>query len=610
MAEYFKREFDSLRNSPIALGLGIGILALAILGARLQVPELTMTMIVAICVAIGLVAFKKIKSGYVFLVYITSLALLYQTTLLSNQLIGTDIHSEFYFAKLTKANGFWNWTLPHSYNSAIVPSFILPMMGKFSGIGTLWTFKIVAPIFFAFVPLLLYYVFKSQFGKKIAFFSAMFFVIMPTYSMEMVGITRQQSAELMFAIILVIMIVSKLSLKVKIPAIIGLSVLTVIFHYSLFLIVLAYFGIAVLVLIGFKNRTIPLKWMMITMGVVMAVGIGYFSTVSSGIPIKSMSWLGQSQIYRLAPEMVEEPTSEPLRPTSLPPEINTAYIAQANHPTTFADHESMMQTALGMDMASASASGKSFRIFQVITQVLIVIGTVVIIRKRKNLSPEYFAFCIGSVVIMIMCFAFPGFSAMLNASRFYHIALIFLAPAVILGGMLIFKKYQIIALGILIPYFLLSSGFAFEASKSTITDRIDLPFSTALSYQRVDLGGVFTENDIAVRDYAWDNKLLPIYGDLYGELILEESYGLDGWGQGLMYLPYAHNLFPVSKEDIISKSYIYMRERNMQTETVTFWHGPGLRQSHTFGDYGLVNELASRPIIYQKGDAILYGKRQ
>jgi len=438
----------------------------------------------------------------------------------------------------------------------------------------------------------------------------MFFVIMPAYSIEMVGITRQQSAELMFSIMLLIMVVGKFNLKAKVPIIISLSALAVIFHYSLFLIILSYFAIAVLVLIGFRNRTIPLKWLMATVGILLAVGIGYFGTISSGIPLKSMSWLGQSQMYRLSPETVEEPTSEPLQPTSLPAEINTAYIAQANHPTTFADHEVMMQTALGMDMATATPLGKGFRIFQGITQTLIVIGAVVIIRKRKQLSPEYFAFCIGSIVIMTLCFAMPGFSSMLNASRFYRIALMLLAPAVVIGGLQVVKRYEIFALGILVPYFLLSSGFAFEATKSTTIERIDLPFSTALSYQRVDLGGVFTDNDITVRDYAWQNKLLPIYGDLYGELILEESYGLDGWGKGLVYLPYAHNLFPIPKEDIIADSYIFLRERNMEEEIVTFWHGPGLRQSHSFADYGLVEELACREIIYQKGNAVLYGQRQ
>ncbi len=619
MISWFKTQFTELKSSPLSLCLGIGVLSLSISGARFQIPNFTMAMIVLICVILALVAFKKIKTGFPFLIYMAGLALLYQTTLLSNFIIGTDIHSEYYFAHLTETTGFWNWTLPHSYNSAMASVFILPTIGKATGIGTLWTFKIIAPIFFAFVPFLLYYVFKSQFGMKTAFFSAMFFIIMPAYAMEVAGITRQQSAELMFAIMLTIMVAGKFGLKYKIPAIIGLSILTIIFHYSLFLIILAYFAIAVLILIGFKNRTIPLKWIVATFGILLIVGIGYFGTVSSGIPLKSMSWLGQSQIYRISlgigqqfnppwAPLVEEPTSEPLRPSSLPPEINTAYVAQANRPTTFADHESMMQTALGMDIATASPAGKTFRVFQIATQVLLVLGTILIIARRKQLSPEYFAFCMGSVMILFLCFAVPGFSAMLNASRFYHIALILLSPAIIIGGLKIVKRYEIFALAILIPYFILSSGFVFEAKKSITIDKLDVPFSTALSYQRLDLGGVFTENDIAVRDYAWEHKLLPIYSDLYGELILEESYGLDGWGEGLMYLPFASGLLDSEEELVLPDTYIFLRERNTQTQTLTFWHGPGLRKSYTYEEFGLTRELENRPVLFQIGDAVIYGK--
>ena len=621
MAHYWN-EIKSIKNSPLALSLGIGTLLLSILGARLQVPSLTMAMIIVICVILALAAFKKIKKEtFPFLVYVVGLALVFQTTLLSNSLIGTDIHSEFYFAQLTETNGFWDWTLPHSYNSAIASVFLLPAIGKVMGIGTLWAFKVIAPIFFAFVPFLIYYIFRSQFRTKVAFFSAMFFVLMPAYAMEVASITRQQSAELMFTIMLAVIVIGKFGLKVKVPTLIGLSSLAIMFHYSLFLIILAYFAIAVLILIGFKNRTIPLKWMLATVGILLMVGIGYFGTVSSGIPLKSMEWLGQSQIYRVTQNLgkqfnppvapwVEEPTSDPLRPSSLPAEINTAYIAQANRPTTFNDHESMMKTALGMDIAEASPLGKGFRILQGITQALLVLGTILLIIRRKRLSPEYFAFCMGSVVILFLCFALPSFSAMLNASRFYHIALILLSPAIIIGGLFIVKKHEILTLAVIIPYFLISSGFVFEASKSTAIDKLDVPFSTALSYQRVDLGGVFTENDLAVRDYAWEHKLLPIYGDLYGELALEESYGLDGWGEGLMYLPFAGGLLQSEDQPILPAPYIFLRERNTQTQTVTFWHEPGLRKSYGYDEFGMTEELENRPIIYQEGDAIIYGERQ
>ena len=76
-----------------------------------------------------------------------------------------------------------------------------------------------------------------------------------------------------------------------------------------------------------------------------------------------------------------------------------------------------------------------------------------------------------------------------------------------------------------------------------------------------------------------------------------------------MYLPFASGLLQSEEQPILPDFYIFMRERNTQTETVTFWHGPGLRKSYTYSEFGLTKEIENRPIIYRKGDAIIYGER-
>jgi len=279
-----------------------------------------------------------------------------------------------------------------------------------------------------------------------------------------------------------------------------------------------------------------------------------------------------------------------------------------------------------MDMSQSSGFGKTFRVLQGLTQALLVVGFAQLIRKRKNLKPEYLSFCAGSFTILGLCLGIPGFSAMLNASRFYHIALLIVAPAVILGGLLLFRNYKVLTLAVLIPYFLVSSGFMFEATKMTQTERLDVPFSTALSYQRLDIGTVYSDNDIRVADWAWEHRLLPIYADLNGELLLEERYGLEGWGKGLNYLPFIAEPSKMSTPTkiIISipqfepppdKSYIFLRERNNQTQTVTFWNGLGLRVTYSYAMFGLDKELGwdwvlrNRPILYQVGDATIYGEK-
>lgn len=618
---YFK-QLASIKNNPLALWLSIAILSLSILGARLQIPNLTMAMIILVCVIMGLAVFKKIKpDSFPVVIYISTLALLFQTTLLSNGLVGTDIHSEYYFAHLTERTGFWDYTISHAFNSAIASVYFVPMIARFTGISVLWIFKIGSPIMFAFVPFLLYYIFKSQFKEKIAFLGCMFFIIIPPFAIEMVSLPRQQISELMFVIALYFIIASKVGLKVKLPIVIACASLATIFHYSLFLIIVAYLGVGIITLLAFKNRIFPVKYMAIILVVVVGTGFLYFGNIADGVPLKSMQWLGQSQVSRVVTmiqnpatnkPLVPPPSNELLIPSSIPPEVTESQMPKPI--TTFKDHDPQMKAVLGLDMADVSSSGKAFRIFQIITQILLVVGTTQLVRKRKKYSPEYFAFCMGSVVILTLCFGLPGFSAILNASRFYHITMILLAPVAVIGGLAILRSKKAVILAVFIPYFLLSSGFVFEATKSEQIGYLDIPFATSLSYQRLDLAGVYSDNDLDVAKWAYGQKLLPIYGDLYGELLLEEQFGVEGWGKGMAYIPHPYldydTTFKFEENRMESESYIFMRERNTETQTVTFWNGVGLRTTYPFAEFELTEEIENRPVIYQKGDAKIYGERQ
>jgi len=56
------------------------------------------------------------------------------------------------------------------------------------------------------------------------------------------------------------------------------------------------------------------------------------------------------------------------------------------------------------------------------------------------------------------------------------------------------------------------------------------------------------------------------------------------------------------------KSYVFMRERNTETQTVTFWNGVGLRTTYPFDRFKLEEDLKRRPIIFQRGNAVIYGE--
>ena len=95
---------------------------------------------------------------------------------------------------------------------------------------------------------------------------------------------------------------------------------------------------------------------------------------------------------------------------------------------------------------------------------------------------------------------------------------------VIVCSIFIFRNMKILSLGLIIPYFVFTSGAMFELTQQTNINQINMPYSISLSNHRVDMVGVFTENDLKVRDWAVENNLvINMYADTHSQLILWEK---------------------------------------------------------------------------------------
>lgn len=580
---------------------GLGILSLAVFGALTQNIYFLYALIIGVCVVVGLVAFDKFsEKHYPYLLFAIGLALLYQTTLMSAGLVGTDIHTEYYFYQLSASNG-WDPSQTHAYNSCIGTVIIAPFIAKVLHIDGVWVFKAIYPFLFSFVPVLLYYVFRKQVGAKMAFLATFFFLIVPTWSLEMIGLPRQMLAELMLALCLFFIVVSRWRLQITIPLILVCAILGLLFHYAMGSIIIIYlvFGAAFLLL--FKRRTLPVKWLSLVAVIVLIVGFGYYGLVGQGFPLYDWSDNLKAQVLRIMPK-AEVPTS-----------TEGVTLPGASSTSLFAGQEPLVQTALGLDLLEASPDGKAFRVLQFLTQGCIVLGCGYLVWNRKKYSPEFLAFAGVSAVLIGACIFIPGFSAMLNVSRFYHIALFLLAPALVLGGKVIFRNLKILTLCLLIPYFLFTSGCVFEAIKVKDISYVNIPYSIALSHERVEVGGVFTKNDMMARDWAVDHASGPIYADVYGVLLLAEKMPITlnaswtGWDTNYLLL---------SSLGVPDGAYIFLRERNEQRHEITIMpENPtgsvtGMRVTYGYSGFGLDKMLVGRAIIHREGDAVIYGKRR
>lgn len=549
-----------------------------------------MALIAIVCVLIGLVAFNVIRERfYPYLLYAISLAILLQITLASPGLVGTDIHLEYYFAVISGENG-WDTSIPYLNNSSFALTIIAPWINKIFHIPLIWVFKIVFPMMFASVPVLLYYVFKEWITDKQAFLAAFFFVSVPTYFMELTGIAREQVAEVFLALTLFLIVVSKMRLRYKLPAVIASSLMVIVCHYSLGPIIMFILAVGfVLQLVLRTDIRFPAWAFGIATLVLIVCSVAYYHNIAEGKPLRYMTAIVPVEtqkiwLFEIGPMYPPFPPDEIL----YPPGSDTI----PSSVPYFENHEVVVKAAIGLDFMQTSTWGKVFRVFQFITQIMVVIGFFVFWKLKKK---GYYVLAASCGLLLALCVFVPGISAILNATRFYHLTLFLLAPAFVVGSQLVFKDLRIVVLCVMIPYFLFTSGFMYEATRSTEITRLDMPYSVALSDHRFDLGASPTENDVIVREWIEENNPEVLYADYYGVLFLQETLGT----KKIYRLPEDWTrlrAWDIRELGIPKGSYVFLRERG----TAVFWAGIGLRVQYPYNEIHL-DKLGDR--VYNAGNA-------
>jgi len=510
-----------------------------------------MTFIIFVCIVVALAAFGIIKEKYYpYVLYSISLALLLQVTLALTGLVGTDIHLEYYFAT-TK----WSPSFPHSYNSALGDVLLVPFLAHL--IPALWVFKIMFPAMFACVPVILYFVFKHWVSAKLAFLSAFLFISVPTYFTELTGIPKQQLAELFLALMFLLFVID-FKLKYKLPAVIVLCALVVVSHYSLGMILMFLLVIAFATKACLEERERFPTWALgLTTLVVVVGGIFYYGRIAGGTPL--------SCVLNLVPVKPIEVGPVQVGPVQVGPVVVGPVISMTtSYPT-------LMKMALGLDFLKVGVLGKLFRLLQWFTLILLAVG---LVRMRKS----YWTFASGCVAILALCVLVPSFSAILNTTRFYHLSLFALAPALVVGGVKLLNYKVLTAL--LLVYFLFTSGFVFEAAKIPNVSDLTIPYNVALTHDRIDLGTT-TENDEGVRDWIVKNDVKPIYADFYGFLFLQEKLGTS-------------SSLKMLTTDFDVDGYVFLRERSVEDGNLIYWKDIGLREC---------GSIENGKTVYQVGDS-------
>jgi uncharacterized membrane protein len=358
-------------------------------------------------------------------IFTIALALLWSRSVLSTYVWGWDINLELLFARLVYTSSAWNANLAWDVNAMPSVVILAPIIAKITGLDLVWVFKLVYPLIFAFVPLGIYKVAKSQTTPAIAFFSAFFFMSIFVFFEEMLQLARQEIAELYLVLIVLLIVDRKMHRSTRWLLLITFALSLVISHYGLTYIAITLLVTAWLIM-SLRERPIIARWWSRTRRPIATKSIGavrysdqrrvtktafillfvvlaslWYGFVASGAPLNHGLQSGGQIITSLA--------------SFLDPKATQAlYIVQA--PTT-----SLLRT-ITKDLTLVSLGFFAIGLF-------VVLAALVSLRFAR----EFLALSIASFIILGCCVVVPFFANQLNTSRMYQIASIFSGLFIVLG---------------------------------------------------------------------------------------------------------------------------------------------------------------------------------
>ena len=428
--------------SPPALFLCL-IPFLSIFGTYLmnfyQTNIIQIFLIIIIALIVLLIAFDKFipKNLYPLAVFVISISLLYHHSLISMYLWGWDIHTEYYVANLVKMNSIWDPTVPVSCNAMLSVVMLGPVFSDICGMNLVWFYKIIYPLLLSLVPLGLYRVFQKQTDDKIAFLSCFFLMVSVSFFVWMLLLPRQGIAEI-FLVLFVLLMIDKNMHKVKrsfLFIVFGISL--AVSHYGLSYIYMFCLIAVWLILVLLENPTIQ------------KMRDNFYCKFSrkreeparnpNSFKIEgrtiSTTFVLVFITFTLTWYMYVSSSSAFDNIVRIGDHIASSIFTDFLNPEAVQGLEMMLaQPALGL-------LHEVNRVICYLNQIFIVIGGIVLLLKRREMKfeSEYAAFSMVNLAILFAAISVPFFASSLNMVRLHHIALIFLAPFCVIGGIAVLK---------------------------------------------------------------------------------------------------------------------------------------------------------------------------
>lgn len=414
-SQLFHSEIDT--KGAILSGVSISLLSLSIVGALYHSVFLLVSAIAgtAAIFATSIFLYKRVPScHYTFALFVVSLSLLLQTSLITRHIMGWgDIFGEYYVYQSVRTAGHWaspGIVLSHDAISnlqSILSVTILPT--AYSAVLNLngeLIFKIVFPFVFCFAPIFLFKTYETQLGKIVALLSVFFFIAEPLnlYGLGSLSLAREMITYLFLSAMIFCFVKQDLDLWTRRVLVIMFSAGLAVSHYSLaflsvFLIVFVYVAMRIT---GKKDALLNLALVLC----IVSITFGWYMYVATP-PLNNLTDAFQNVASRLTTDLF--------------------------NPQNRVDQG---MTVLSPTSQPASLIGLIQKAIIYITEFFVAVGAIVLAIKPKEFKFHqvfrWMAIC--AALILLVCLAIPNVAPLLNLARFYRYAMIFLAPLFTLGG--------------------------------------------------------------------------------------------------------------------------------------------------------------------------------
>jgi len=416
---------------------------LSIFGAYLVnyygINWLILVMLIGIGIVVVVVSLRSQADGstYALAIFVISLSLLLSNALVSRYLWGWDVFGEANVVNQVVTSSVWNPTYNADFNSALSQTvtqynsvlstaIFAPILSKIGNLDIAWLFKVVYPVLYALVPVALYQLFRKQTSDIVAFLSSFYFVTVLTFSTEMLSLPRQEIAELLLVLVLLLIFNKAFRTSTKRGLLILFSGSLVVSHYGIaYLFMIQLIGVFILLVIadsGFLNR--------IRRTLIRSNSASEARTAGSPTSrVRTKSAITVSFVLMFAMMTFVWYTYA---------EVGLLFFSffhtLGNTITADLFSSASMQTGAKLQSASTFLITITNRL-NTFGTLLVLLGVAIALaqRKRLRLDREYLAFALTGCGLVLLTFAVPVFFVTWNQSRLQHLSLIFLAPFCVIG---------------------------------------------------------------------------------------------------------------------------------------------------------------------------------